>query len=269
LRTVRVVDKSLADQRARAEPTSVPVRRARDFDELDPGRPSIEQKRDYYWSGPGWHLAYNEACRLLSAGESIADAAAAVGWTKQDLEDARKRGGTPPKRTKEDEEAFKPRERARRTVKQRVAGLRNVDPKKAKLAKRLYEIEVMTVREVARTLGEPYEKTYLILILAGTKFRRPGRRSREPILPEKPVVERIRPRRMQSVSMDAETVSDKEKDLALRRALGQKKGATSMQKPAPAGKSARPKPVAPKKRASERSDREKDLALKRALRGLI
>ena len=44
------------------------------------------------------------------------------------------------------------------------------------LARRYYEDDVMTVREVAKALGKPYEKTYLILILAKTKFRRPRRR---------------------------------------------------------------------------------------------
>ncbi len=53
------------------------------------------------------------------------------------------------------------------------------DPKLLKKAKHLYEIKVMTVPEVAKKLGLSKGRTYLILIRAGTKFRRRGRRRRE------------------------------------------------------------------------------------------
>ncbi len=135
----------------------------------------IEAKIEFYSRGPGWLAAYEEACSLIKSGENIGDAAASVGWKEEDLKSAIRRKGKPPKPSKE-VVVVQIRERARRTVKQRVDGLKNVTKKMLKLAKHYYEIEGMTVREVARTLEAPYEKIYLILHLANTKFRRPGRR---------------------------------------------------------------------------------------------
>lgn len=127
----------------------------------------------FYWSGPGWTAAYEEARRQLDTGASLRDAAAAVGWTEQELKEAISRNGAPSQAASE---IPPPRERPKRTVKQRVEGLHDVSDKTLRLARRLYELEIMTVREVSRAIDEPYEKTYLILIKAGTKFRRPGRR---------------------------------------------------------------------------------------------
>lgn len=39
-------------------------------------------------------------------------------------------------------------------------------------ARRCYETDGMTVREVAQVIGRSYEQTWLLLIQAGTKFRR-------------------------------------------------------------------------------------------------
>lgn len=179
LRTVRIVDIGSAQQHGLVP---VPGRDAsRRLREEDPGKPSVDDKRSYYWNGPGWYAAYNEACRLMEkSGLSIEKAAPQVGWTAEDLDAAIKRGGKPPDQPLTPDD-FRPRERAKRTVKQRVAGLHGVSQETQDLARRLYEVEIMTVREVAKALDEPYEKTYLILNLAKTKFRRPGRRgSSEP-----------------------------------------------------------------------------------------
>jgi len=173
LRTVRIVDRGSAQQHGLVPVSGSDTRRRGQDDE--PGKPSIDDKRSYYWNGPGWLAAYNEARRLMASGLSADRAAPQVGWSTDDLDTAIKRGGAPPEQPLAAEE-FRPRERPSRTVKQRVAGLHGVSQETQKLARRLYEVEIMTVREVAKALGEPYEKTYLILILAKTKFRRPGRR---------------------------------------------------------------------------------------------
>lgn len=170
MRTVRIVDRGIAQQHGIVSAASQPMSK-------DPGRPSVDEKRAYYWSGPGWIAAFNEARRLLANGFSSEKAALQVGWTKEDLEEALRRDGKPPDPPPPGSpDDFRPRERPRRTVKQRVAGLHGISKETQELARRYYETEVMTVREVAKALGEPYEKTYLILILAKTKFRRPGRR---------------------------------------------------------------------------------------------
>lgn len=44
----------------------------------------------------------------------------------------------------------------------------------------MYEVELLTVREIARMLDLPYDDAYLLLVQAGTRFRRPGRRSSIP-----------------------------------------------------------------------------------------
>lgn len=175
MRTVRIVDIGSAQQHGLVP---VPARDvSKRFREDDPGKPSIDDKRSYYWNGPGWFAAYNEARRLMEkSGLSIEKAAPQVGWTAEDLAAAIQRGGKPPDQPLAVEDDFRPRERAKRTVKQRVAGLHGVSQETQDLARRLYEVEIMTVREVAKALGEPYEKTYLVLNLAKTKFRRPGRR---------------------------------------------------------------------------------------------
>lgn len=141
-------------------------------------RPSIADRRAFYWSGPGWVMAYEEARRLMKAGTGLREAAAAVGWSETDLRAAIARKGRPPSPA-DVEAAVTLHERPRRTVKQRVEGLKDVSQKTLKLARRYYEVENMTVREVARALCEPYERTYLLLIKANTRFRRPGRRSVE------------------------------------------------------------------------------------------
>lgn len=171
MRTVRIVDRGSALQHGLV-PTATGTPSHKDL-----GKPSVDEKRAYYWSGPGWVAAYNEARRLMDSGLPAEKAAPQVGWTKEELEAAIRRGGMPPAPPPAGSaDDFKPRERPRRTVKQRVAGLHGVSKETQDLARRYYETEVMTVREVAKALGEPYEKTYLILILAKTKFRRPGRR---------------------------------------------------------------------------------------------
>lgn len=38
----------------------------------------------------------------------------------------------------------------------------------------MYEVELMTVREVAYALSMSFEAAYLLLIQAGTRFRRPA-----------------------------------------------------------------------------------------------
>ena len=171
MRSVRIVDRGSAGRWPEDSGSG------RDHSGDDPSsRPSILDKRTYYWSGPGWVTAYEEARRLMKGGTALREAAAAVGWTETDLRSAIARRGKPPDPSKIDT-AVTLHERPRRTVKQRVDGLKSVSKKILKLAKRYYEVENMTVRETAKALEEPYERTYLILIRAGTKFRRPGRRS--------------------------------------------------------------------------------------------
>jgi len=103
-------------------------------------------------------------------------AAASVGWNEKDLIEALK-GEMPVL----DQVAKPIKKRAPRPLKNRVKGLGRVSKKEEKLAVRLYTIEYMTIREVAETIGKPYESTYLLCIRAGVKFRRPGRRpSRRP-----------------------------------------------------------------------------------------
>lgn len=244
MRTVRIVDRGSAQQHGLVPAPSRDVsRRVR---EEDPGKPSVDDKRSYYWNGPGWFAAYNEARRLMDkSGLSIEKAAPQVGWTAEDLAAAIQRGGKPPDQPLAAEDDFRPRERAKRTVKQRVAGLHGVSQATQDLARRLYEVEVMTVREVAKALEEPYEKTYLILNLAKTKFRRPGRRgssesdnvyraSREPVEAEEvdeikvvaPVkTVKTRPAAKIDVRFDAKKVSPdrtqrSEDEKAMRRVLG-------------------------------------------------
>jgi hypothetical protein len=166
LRTFRPIDRSLASH-GDAEDAQ-PRRR-------DDKRPSVEDKFAYYWSGQGWHLALTEARKLLVNGVAHDEVATNVGWSVNELRIAVRRG-RPPKANPEPPDPVS-RERPKRTVMQRVEGLKDVDDKTMARARRLYEIEIMTVREVARTIEQPYEKTYLILKKAGTKFRRPGRRA--------------------------------------------------------------------------------------------
>lgn len=168
---IRILDKSLVlddddderDKAARYRP-----------DRSDPNRPSVEQKFEYFWSGPGWKRALAEAQRLESNGVPREQIAEAVGWTDDELAFALKKN-----KPQLVEEAPKKiiRDRPRRTVKQRVESLKDIDKSLMGMAKRFYEIEVMTVREVCRAIDQPYEKTYLILKKARTKFRRPGRRA--------------------------------------------------------------------------------------------
>lgn len=63
-----------------------------------------------------------------------------------------------------------------RPVQQRVDGF-CIDEELAGRAKRLYENNIMTIGEVSAAIAEPYEKTYLMLIKTGTKFRATGRRA--------------------------------------------------------------------------------------------
>lgn len=67
--------------------------------------------------------------------------------------------------------------RAPRPVEQRLVGLTRVDEVVARSAKRLYESNVMTIKEVSAALDMPVDRTYLTLIKAGTEFRQPGRRT--------------------------------------------------------------------------------------------
>jgi hypothetical protein len=101
------------------------------------------------------------------------EAAEAVSWTLDELELGLKAeapsGDKPPSQL---------RERTRRTLSQRVAGLKNASRELMRRARHLYEIEFMTVKEVSDVIGLPNEQTYLILIKAKTPFRRPGRRKR-------------------------------------------------------------------------------------------
>ncbi len=226
MRSVRIVDRGSAAQGPEGSGSGRP--------DDDSARPTVADKRAYYWSGPGWVLAYEEARRLMRTGSSLRDAASSVGWSEADLRSAIGRKGKPPEPSTVFS-AVVPHERPRRTVKQRVAGLKNVSQQTLRLARRYYEVECMTVREVARALEEPYEKTYLVLIKAGTKFRRPGRRgqeSKEPVRPD-PVVrdEAPKPRRSAPVrapkpratskpKRKARIISTREVELAMRRVLG-------------------------------------------------
>lgn len=225
MRPVRIVDRGSAAQGP--EGSSGSSRSDHD----DTGRPSILEKRAYYWSGPGWVLAYEEARRMMRGGCSLREAAAAVGWTEEDLRSAIGRKGKPPDPSSVSS-AVVPHERPRRTVKQRVAGLKSVSQQTLRLAKRYYEVECMTVREVARALEEPYEKTYLVLIKAGTKFRRPGRRGQDEkedvALQRKEATATVKAPKKRAAARSSKIkttkktriVSTREVELALRRVLG-------------------------------------------------
>lgn len=139
------------------------------------GKRSVEDMRAFFWSGPGWDAAFKEAKQLLDEGATIKDAASSVGWTEKTLREALAGSGHPS--LEEIGRAPPPRPRIKRTLKQRVEGLADVPSAMLKKAKRLYEVEYCTVRETAKILGLPYERTYLVLIRAGTRFRRPGRRA--------------------------------------------------------------------------------------------
>lgn len=165
MKTFRSVDKALAAGDGETPPAKV-------FRRTD-ARPSVEERFEYYWSGEGWHRALTEAKRLIENGKTFEHAASNVGWTENELRIAIRRGRPPKAKAVAPEQAA--RDRPKRTVKQRVEGLKDVDRQVMARARRLYEIEIMTVREVARVISQPYEKTYLILKKAGTKFRRPGR----------------------------------------------------------------------------------------------
>ena len=163
MQPIRVVDRSLASHSGSRQPPSDHA-----------GRKNVGDLRAYYWSGPGWEAALKEAKSLVKGGMGLKQAAAAVGWTEKDLTEALKGDGQPGL-----EMVQKPavKRRPPRPVKGRVKGLGPISEKVLKRAKRLYAIEYMTVREVAETIGFPYEKCYLALQRAGTKFRRPGRRA--------------------------------------------------------------------------------------------
>lgn len=234
----------------------------------DPKRPTVESKRLFYWSGPGWQAAFDETRRLMGDGLSIREAAAAVGWDEQELKDALERNGQPPA---PELDAPKLRERPRRTVKQRVAGLHDIGEKLMRRARRHYEIEFMTVREVSRAIDEPYEKTYLILIKAGTKFRRPGRRKvREPSASLADVeLESIERQVVREPEPDEEPPEQKrsrarpraesaEVDRALRRVLGSIPGEDGRREARTAKR--------PRKPRAQMSDA--DRALRRVLNGL-
>lgn len=137
------------------------------------GRKNVNDLRAFYWAGPGWESALKEARDLVQSGSSIKVAAVFVGWSEKDLIEALKGEAHPifdqvPKPIKK---------RAPRPLKNRVKGLGPVPKKALRRARQLYEIQYMTVREVAKAINMPYERCYLALQRAGTKFRRPGRRS--------------------------------------------------------------------------------------------
>lgn len=232
---------------------------------FDPKRPSVESKRLFYWSGPGWQAAFDETQKLMADGMSQREAAAAVGWDEQELKDALERKGLPPE---PDLDAPKMRERPRRTVKQRVAGLHDISEKLMRRARRHYEIEFMTVREVSRAIDEPYEKTYLILIKAGTKFRPPGRRKkvREPVVVTLEIereeqaleIEATSPERKVADRQRRKRTAPSEVDRALRRVLGCIPGEDTRSKKEPAKR--------PRKPRARMSD--VDMALRRVLNGL-
>jgi len=138
------------------------------------GKKSVTDLRAFYWAGPGWEAALKEARALIESGSSIKAAAASVGWAEKDLIEALKGEAHPIL-----DQAAKPvvKKRAPRPLKNRVKGLGPIPKKTLMRAKQLYEIQFMTVREVAKAINMPYERCYLALQRAGTKFRRPGRRS--------------------------------------------------------------------------------------------
>lgn len=164
-RIIRIRDRELAASAGLMEDERRRVTRNQDE------RPSVEEKIDHYRRGGGWQKALEWANEALAGDMPIKDVALGVGWSEEELVEAIRTQIAPSA-----EELPKRRERPCRTVRQRVKALTGVNKKIMKRAKRLYEVEFMTVREVSDTISEPYEKTYLILNKAGTKFRRPGRR---------------------------------------------------------------------------------------------
>lgn len=255
MRSVRIVDRSSAQQHGLVPVSGAPASRRQDD---EPGKPSVDEKRSYYWNGPGWIAAYNEAKRLLATGLAVDRVAPQIGWSKEQLEEALRSGGVPPEPKPGSDDEFKPRERPRRTVKQRVAGLHGVSVEKQRLARHYYEVEIMTVREVAKALNEPYEKTYLILILAKTKFRRPGRRAAgvvEPMGAEESVVKTVPARVVEPKIQETRPAAKRderkrkpetrrparasEAEKALRRVLG------------PQGLTTKGRPVGPRKKLTD------------------
>lgn len=263
MRSVRIIDRGLA-----AAPVHDSVVRSAS----DPRRPSVEDRRSFYWAGPGWTAAFEEAKRLVRNGSDQRAAAASVGWTEQELKEAIERNGEPPAL---DPDAPLMRERPRRTVKQRVEGLHDISDKTLRLARRLYEIEIMTVREVSRAISEPYEKTYLILIKAGTEFRRPGRRKvrdpdprpSEPDVPEPEVVSepelRVKPKKPRKKESKRMTAVEK----AVRRVLGDIDGGRPV-RPTAAVRKPLEKATPARTRKPRRTTSDADKALRRVLNSI-
>lgn len=163
MQPIRPVDRSLAAQSG-SRPASPDRSR----------RKNVSDLRAFYWAGPGWEAALKEARGLIQGGASVKAAATHVGWAEKDLVEALSGDGQPIL-----DQIAKPvvKKRPPRPLAKRVKGLGRINKKEQALAKRLYALEYMTVREVAEALERPYESTYLVLIRAGVKFRRPGRRS--------------------------------------------------------------------------------------------
>lgn len=164
MKSIRIVDRALAASTGPGGSYFDPVGKKK----------SVEDQRAYFWSGPGWDAALKEAKAELAAGTSLKGAAAAVGWTEQMLVEALAGSGCPCPAV--DEKPYVSRPRTKRTLKQRVQGLHDVSKNELMRARRFYEDEFMTVRETAKAMRLPYERCYLLLIKARTKFRRPGRR---------------------------------------------------------------------------------------------
>lgn len=149
-------------------------------------RPSVYQRFYYYWSGEGWYRAFREALALLGRGTDAAFAAQWVGWRTDELESAvrgERPAPVPPCNCFEvghgphvggcvmagwrDPEQRRDAKQPRRN---------DPSPEQMLAARAMYEDEFMTVPEVASRLGLTRGRAYLLLVKAGTTFRRRGRR---------------------------------------------------------------------------------------------
>lgn len=142
------------------------------------GKPSVEDVMRHYSSGKGWEEAYEEVKRLSESGATYKYISSAVGWSEEKIREALSNGGQKPV-NEPDPLPPPPRKKAPpKTIADRVASLGHIDKKILKKSKHYYEYENMTIAEISEIIEESYERTYFILIKAGTEFRRSGRRKK-------------------------------------------------------------------------------------------
>ena len=159
MQPIRHVDRSLAAPSG-SRPTS---------SNRSSRKANISDLRAYYWAGPGWEAALKEARSLVESGTAIKAAAASVGWNEKELIEALKGEAHPIL-----DQVSKPimKKTGAEAAQEQGQGARPRPEEGAYESQTLYEIQMMTVREVAAAIRMPYERCYLALQRAGTKFQK-------------------------------------------------------------------------------------------------